>query len=685
MAQDYYTILTNAGLAYEAQQKAQNKPITLVAMAIGDGNGAAYNPDPAATTLRREVHRQPINSLLQDANNPTWLVAEAWLADDVGGWTIREVGIYTDTGVLYAIAKYPESIKPLLASGSGKQFYVRTIFQTSNVASVVLQVDNSVVMATRAFVVDYVRDELAKLDSKQSVRVATTANIALTGLQTIDGVALAIGDRVLVKDQAAAKDNGIYVSVGGVWARAADADTAAKLTPELAVGVEQGAVNGDSLWMLTTDAPITLGATPLVFEVSGGRPLATKAWVQGLTATVDRAGIVELATAEEAIQGDDKERAITPFALRKLVPKTAIVPASKDANSIRETGLYYMNNGLNCPVAEFYGWVRHSDVTPGEYAYQEAFTISGGGFWRRYSSQGVWQEWKAVPSQDAITALAEAVGQKEAAIQAGSANTYFAGDKTWRPAADMPIRPAKTTESGVVKLATTAQLAAGNDSEAAVTPALLKPYLDAIAADGNRWVYGVGANTWQVPEEVKSGKKKVRVRGVGGGGSGAWASTTASGNNASGGSGAGGFEIVLSLVGVASVPISVGTAGIGVGGAGNSVPGNNGGATSFGTYASASGGYGGRIDTDLNTGGSASSSVSGALLIPGGASGAAFTAPSGSGIYGGAGGGSMLGQGGSGSGSGVGGTGYGAASGGACGAGVSSKAGAAGILIIEVV
>lgn len=285
MAQDYYTILTNAGLAYEAQQKAQNKPITLVAMAIGDGNGATYNPDPAATTLRREVHRQPINSLLQDANNPTWLVAEAWLADEVGGWTIREVGIYTDTGVLYAIAKYPESIKPLLASGSGKQFYVRTIFQTSNVASVVLQVDNSVVMATRAFVADYVRDELAKLDSKQSVRVATTVNIALTGLQTIDGVVLAAGDRVLVKDQAASKDNGIYVAVVGAWARAADADTAAKITPELAVGVEQGVVNGDSLWMLTTDAPIMLGATALTFEICGGSPLATKAWVQDLTAT----------------------------------------------------------------------------------------------------------------------------------------------------------------------------------------------------------------------------------------------------------------------------------------------------------------------------------------------------------------------------------------------------------------
>ena len=270
MAQDYYTILTNAGLAYEAQQKAQNKPITLVTMAIGDGNGAAYNPDPMATTLRREVHRQPINSLLQDANNPTWLVAEVWLADEVGGWTIREVGIYTDTGVLYAIAKYPESIKPLLASGSGKQFYVRTIFQTSNTSSVVLQVDNSVVIATRAFVEGYVRDELAKLDSKQSVRVATAGNIALTGLQTIDGVVLAAGDRVLVKDQAAAKDNGIYIAAGGVWTRAADADSGLKLNPGAIIPVEAGSSNGDTQWTLKTDGPVTVGTTALSFQWTGG-------------------------------------------------------------------------------------------------------------------------------------------------------------------------------------------------------------------------------------------------------------------------------------------------------------------------------------------------------------------------------------------------------------------------------
>lgn len=271
MAQDYYTILTNAGLAYEAACKANQVPIKLTHLAVGDGNGAAYNPGPDATALRRETHRQAINSLFQDEANPSWLVAEALLADDVGGWTIREVGIYTDTGILYAIGKYPGSVKPILTQGSGKQFYVRPIFQTSNAAIVTLQVDNSVVMATRAFVLDHVKAELAKLDAKNSVKVATTANLgALSGLPTIDGVALAAGYRVLVKDQVDAKTNGIYIATAGAWSRAQDADASIEVTPGLLVTVEQGVNQGDSIWQLVTDAPIELGTTALTFEIAAG-------------------------------------------------------------------------------------------------------------------------------------------------------------------------------------------------------------------------------------------------------------------------------------------------------------------------------------------------------------------------------------------------------------------------------
>ena len=299
MAQDYYTILTNAGLAYEAQQKAQHKPITLTHYGICDGSGAVYNPDPAMTALRREVTpRRPLNALLQDPNNPTWLVAEGLLPDDVGGWTIRALGIYTDTGVLYAVAKCPESVKPLLASGSGKQFYVRVIFQTSNAASVTLLVDNSVVMAPRSFVIDHVRDELAKRDHKQSVRVATVAPIILSGEQSIDGIAVVSGDRVLVKDQASTAANGVYVAAAGVWTRAADADSGAKLNPGATVPVESGVVNGDTQWTLKTDGQVVVGTTPLVFQWTGGqnvpdRPEGDNGRSAANTAYVDRA----LATA----------------------------------------------------------------------------------------------------------------------------------------------------------------------------------------------------------------------------------------------------------------------------------------------------------------------------------------------------------------------------------------------------
>lgn len=160
MAQEYYTILTHAGLAYEAECKAQGKPLRLSEMAVGDGSGAVYDPTPDMTQLRQETHRQPLNALQQDDKNPSWYMAEALLPDDVGGWTIREVGIYTDTGILYAIGKYPESVKPLLPGGSTKQFYVKAIFQLSNAAEVTLIVDNNVVAATRDYVTQYVQSEM---------------------------------------------------------------------------------------------------------------------------------------------------------------------------------------------------------------------------------------------------------------------------------------------------------------------------------------------------------------------------------------------------------------------------------------------------------------------------------------------------------------------------------------------
>lgn len=109
------------------------------------------------------------------------------------------------------------------------------------------------------------------LDPKASVRVATTANITLSGTQTIDGVAVVAGDRVLVKNQTTGSQNGIYVVAAGAWARATDADSNVKVTPGMYTFVEDGTVGSASGWNLITKAPITVGTTALVFtQFNGG-------------------------------------------------------------------------------------------------------------------------------------------------------------------------------------------------------------------------------------------------------------------------------------------------------------------------------------------------------------------------------------------------------------------------------
>lgn len=126
----------------------------------------------------------------------------------------------------------------------------------------------------------------AGLDVKASVRIASTANLSLAAPgANIDGVAMAANDRVLLKDQTAPAENGIWVWNGAAAAmtRATDADISAEVTPGLYTFVEEGTVNADSGWVLTTNAPIVLGTTGLVFaQFSGAGQIISGA---GLTKT----------------------------------------------------------------------------------------------------------------------------------------------------------------------------------------------------------------------------------------------------------------------------------------------------------------------------------------------------------------------------------------------------------------
>ncbi|MFW9266382.1 phage tail protein [Pseudomonas sp. NR3] len=322
---DYYTLLTDAGIAYETACKAAGTPIKLSQISVGDGGGAQYNPAATATALKREVWRGPLNALFQDEKNPSWLLAEVTIPSDVGGWYVREAGIWTDTGILYAIVKYPESFKPVLAtSGSGKEFYIRSIFETSNAELVTLLIDDTVVKATRAWVMSYLADELAKLDGKQSVRVAATGNVVLSGAQQIDGVAVTAGQRVLLPVQTAAKENGIWVVANGAWSRAADANVSAKLTSGLMVMVEEGAKNGDSLWHLVTNGPISLGTTALIFEMLAGRTGIAPGTYKSLT--VDKYGRALSGENPDTLAGFGIKDTYTKPAIESMIAQASALP-----------------------------------------------------------------------------------------------------------------------------------------------------------------------------------------------------------------------------------------------------------------------------------------------------------------------------------------------------------------------
>lgn len=144
-------------------------------------------------------------------------------------------------------------------------------FTAGTVSATSVSISGAVTNATDAATKAYVDSVATGLDVKASVRVATTANVDLSGAlengDVVDGVTLATGNRVLVKNQSTGSQNGIYVvQASGAAVRATDADADAEVTPGLFTFVEEGTANGNTGWVLTTDSPITVGSTALAFS-----------------------------------------------------------------------------------------------------------------------------------------------------------------------------------------------------------------------------------------------------------------------------------------------------------------------------------------------------------------------------------------------------------------------------------
>ncbi|EJC0948114.1 phage tail protein, partial [Salmonella enterica] len=152
MSTKYFALLTNTGAAKLAKATALGMQVEITQMAVGDGNGALPTPDPAQTALAHEIRRAPLNALTIDPLNTSQIIAEQVIPEDVGGWWIREIGLFDKDGDMVAIANCAETYKPQLQEGSGRVQVIRVILIVSSTEAVTLKIDPAVVLATRKYV-----------------------------------------------------------------------------------------------------------------------------------------------------------------------------------------------------------------------------------------------------------------------------------------------------------------------------------------------------------------------------------------------------------------------------------------------------------------------------------------------------------------------------------------------------
>ncbi|WP_289645921.1 phage tail protein [uncultured Escherichia sp.] len=286
MSTKFKTVITTAGAAKLAAATAPGgRKVNITTMAVGDGGGKLPVPDAGQTGLIHEVWRHALNKISQDKRNSNYIIAELVIPPEVGGFWMRELGLYDDAGTLIAVANMAESYKPALAEGSGRSQTCRMVIIVSSVASVALTIDTTTVMATQ----DYVDDKIA--EHEQSRR-HPDASLTAKGFTQLSSATNSTSETLAATPKAvkAAYDlaNGKYT--------AQDATTARK-------GLVQ-------LSSATNSTSETLAATPkavkAAYDLANGKYTAQDA-------TTARKGLVQLSSATNS---DSETLAATPKAVK---------------------------------------------------------------------------------------------------------------------------------------------------------------------------------------------------------------------------------------------------------------------------------------------------------------------------------------------------------------------------------
>ncbi|MFS1656434.1 tail fiber protein [Escherichia coli] len=316
MSTKFRTVITTAGAAKLAAATAPGgRKVNITTMAVGDGGGKLPVPDAGQTGLIHEVWRHALNKISQDKRNSNYIIAELVIPPEVGGFWMRELGLYDDAGTLIAVANMAESYKPALAEGSGRSQTCRMVIIVSSVASVELTIDTTTVMATQ----DYVDDKIA--EHEQSRR-HPDASLTAKGFTQLSSATNSTSETLAATPKAvkAAYDlaNGKYT--------AQDATTARK-------GLVQ-------LSSATNSMSETLAATPkavkAAYDLANGKYTAQDA-------TTARKGLVQLSSATNS---DSETLAATPKAVKTAYDLANGKYTAQDATTARK-GLVQLSSATN--------------------------------------------------------------------------------------------------------------------------------------------------------------------------------------------------------------------------------------------------------------------------------------------------------------------------------------------------
>ncbi len=374
--------------------------------------------------------------------------------------TVDAKGRITATGAEVTITPAWSSItsKPTTLSGFG---ITDAVNKGGDTMTGLLILSGDPVANLGAATKQYVDSVAQGLDPKASVKAATTANITLSGPQTIDAVALVAGDRVLVKNQTTQADNGIYIVQAAGWTRSADMDAWTEV-PGAFCFVEQGTVNGDTGWVCTSNQGGTLGSTAITFVQFTGAGTYTAG--TGLTLTGTQFSIANTGVTAASY---GSASAVSTFTVNAQGQLTA---ASSTSIQIAQSQVTNLTTDLgNKQPLDATLTALAAYNTNGFLVQTAADTFAG-----RTLTAGagiIISNGSGVAGNPTISIASTGVTNGSYGSATQVATFTVDGDGRLSAAANVAIQTASTTAAGLVELATTTETQAGTSTTLAVTPA----------------------------------------------------------------------------------------------------------------------------------------------------------------------------------------------------------------------